>query len=198
MSMTAIYWKDTIMQNTPYRRSLSNCISIISPYIKFQINASQTHTRYFHAPQFINARPDTNQYKILNIDCLPGLPRQAHITTQIINTYRADYEIFLQVAAIVTVIITVPTVSHAESTQTVRLTQIRAELIQLQKVGYFPNRASDTRYPADIQAAQAHVAALNELGGGVGSTGGSSASGIAASAIPTVGLATKSIYFGGR
>jgi hypothetical protein len=69
-----------------------------------------------------------------------------------------------------------------ESSPTVTRAQVRAELVQLQSVGYWPGRANDPHYPADIQAAEAAVASqkgaesnVNSSVGGV--SGGSSASG---------------------
>ena len=46
-----------------------------------------------------------------------------------------------------------------ESSSTVTRAQVRAELIQLESVGYQPGRANDPHYPTDIQAAEAAVAA---------------------------------------
>lgn len=40
--------------------------------------------------------------------------------------------------------------------------QVRAELVQLQQAGYEPSR---TQYPADIQAAEARIAAHNRAAG---------------------------------
>jgi hypothetical protein len=41
--------------------------------------------------------------------------------------------------------------------------QVRAELVQLEAAGYQPGRSSDPSYPADIQAAEARVAAQNAV-----------------------------------
>ena len=46
-----------------------------------------------------------------------------------------------------------------ESSPTVTRAQVRAELVQLEGVGYWPARANDLHYPTDIQAAEAAVAA---------------------------------------
>jgi len=98
-------------------------------------------------------------------------------------------------AVVVAAVLAAPVASFAQSNQPVTRAQVRAELIQLEKAGYQPNRA-DPYYPADIQAAQARVNAQNGIAqpaasayGGVGS--GSSQSGYVA---PAKG--TKSIYFG--
>jgi hypothetical protein len=45
-----------------------------------------------------------------------------------------------------------------ESSSTVTRAQVRAELVQLESVGYRPGRANDPHYPTDIQAAEAAVA----------------------------------------
>jgi hypothetical protein len=46
---------------------------------------------------------------------------------------------------------------------------VRAELIQIEKAGYNPARGEDPSYPADIQAAEAKVAAQNGAASGYGS-----------------------------
>ena len=56
--------------------------------------------------------------------------------------------------------------------------QIRAELAQLRAAGYDQSRGEDPNYPADIQAAEARVAAQhgdNNSYGGVSAVGSSSA-----------------------
>lgn len=79
--------------------------------------------------------------------------------------------------------ITFPAAGYAqESTSTVTRAQVRAELVQLESVGFRPGRANDPHYPADIQAAEAVVASQKGLESNVGSglggvSGGSSASG---------------------
>jgi hypothetical protein len=40
--------------------------------------------------------------------------------------------------------------------------QVRAELVQVERAGYSPSSGDDTQYPADIQAAEAKVAAAND------------------------------------
>ena len=49
----------------------------------------------------------------------------------------------------------------AQSSQPVTRAQVRAELIQLEKAGYDPSARNDATYPAEIQAAEAKVAAQN-------------------------------------
>ncbi|MEX3956151.1 DUF4148 domain-containing protein [Trinickia sp. EG282A] len=52
-----------------------------------------------------------------------------------------------------------PTLSFAQSNGQVTRAQVRAELIQVEQAGYNPGLADDPNYPADIQAAEAKVAA---------------------------------------
>src|ERR1700684_886014 len=56
-----------------------------------------------------------------------------------------------------------------ESSPTVTRAQVRAELVQLEGVGYWPGRANDLHYPTDIQAAEAAVASQKGAGSNVGS-----------------------------
>jgi hypothetical protein len=58
-------------------------------------------------------------------------------------------------------VLAVPVVSFAQSNQPVTRAQVRAELVQLEKAGYVPSNSNDTQYPANIQAAEAKVAASN-------------------------------------
>ena len=64
-------------------------------------------------------------------------------------------------AIIVSTVFAVPVASFAQSNQPVTRAQVRAELIQLEKAGYNPTTANDYDYPANIQAAEARVAAQN-------------------------------------
>ncbi|ANB72151.1 hypothetical protein AYM40_07055 [Paraburkholderia phytofirmans OLGA172] len=78
-------------------------------------------------------------------------------------------------AVVVAAALAAPIVSFAQSNAPVTRAQVRAELVQLEKAGYNPARGEDPNYPADIQAAEAKVAAQNDAVGGV--AGGSSQSG---------------------
>src|SRR5579859_1131025 len=54
--------------------------------------------------------------------------------------------------------ITGPSVSFAQSApHPVTRAQVIAELVQLEKAGYTPDRGDDPNYPADIQAALAKI-----------------------------------------
>ncbi|SAK51793.1 membrane protein [Caballeronia fortuita] len=58
-----------------------------------------------------------------------------------------------------------PVASFAQSNQGLTRAEVRAQIVQLEKAGYNPGVVSDTTYPADIQAAEARVAAQNGYGG---------------------------------
>ena len=64
-------------------------------------------------------------------------------------------------AAVIAALITAPLAAFAQSNQPVTRAQVRAELIQLEKAGYNPATANADDYPANIQAAEARVAAQN-------------------------------------
>jgi hypothetical protein len=84
-----------------------------------------------------------------------------------------------------------PAVSFAQQTNgPVTRAQVRAELVQLEKAGYPPSRGNDLYYPAQIQAAEARVAAQN----GASRSAGGVVSGSSASGAPTpvVGLQPSS------
>ena len=74
-----------------------------------------------------------------------------------------------------TLIITVPAVSFAQtSNDPVTRAQVRSELVQLEHAGYKPSK---THYPADIQAAEARVAAQNPAAGNAGAAYGGTTAG---------------------
>ena len=57
-----------------------------------------------------------------------------------------------------------PLASFAQTTTPLTRAQVRAQLVQIEKAGYNPARARDNNYPADIQAAEARVAAQESAG----------------------------------
>ena len=57
-------------------------------------------------------------------------------------------------AVAVAAVLAVPALSFAQSNQPVTRAQVRAELVQLEKAGYNPGVISDSKYPADVQAAE--------------------------------------------
>jgi hypothetical protein len=84
-------------------------------------------------------------------------------------------------AVVIAALISAPLAAFAQSNQPVTRAQVRAELIQLEKAGYNPGTANDDDYPANIQAAEARVAAQNRAtqtsGYGSGTNGSSQAGG---------------------
>ena len=75
---------------------------------------------------------------------------------------------FLIQAVVVAAALAAPVAVFAQSSQPVTRAQVRAELVQLEKAGYNPARGEDPYYPADIQAAEAKVAAQNGATSGYG------------------------------
>ncbi|MFM0738845.1 DUF4148 domain-containing protein [Paraburkholderia xenovorans] len=76
------------------------------------------------------------------------------------------------------VVLAAPVASFAQSEQPLTRAEVKDQLRQLEAVGYNPAVATDSTYPADIQAAEARVAARNSATAQNDSTGyGSSANG---------------------
>ncbi|WP_168788035.1 DUF4148 domain-containing protein [Paraburkholderia aromaticivorans] len=71
-------------------------------------------------------------------------------------------------AVVIAAALAAPVAVFAQSSQPVTRAQVRAELVQLEKAGYNPARGKDPYYPADIQAAEAKVAAQNGAARGYG------------------------------
>jgi hypothetical protein len=91
---------------------------------------------------------------------------------------------------IVAAALAIPAVSFAQSNQPLTRAEVKAQLIQVEQAGYNP--AMDrTTYPAEIQAAEAKIAAQNAQSYG-GVADGSSASGT----VPALTGATAQPYFG--
>lgn len=84
-------------------------------------------------------------------------------------------------AVAIAALLAAPVASFAQSNQPLTRAQVRAQLVQLEKAGYSPAQGRDPYYPADIQAAEARVAAQNgtaqaeTTGYGSGSNGSSQA-----------------------
>ena len=68
-------------------------------------------------------------------------------------------------AVVVAAALAVPVAVFAQSNAPVTRAQVRAELVQLEKAGFNPASGEDPNYPADIQAAEAKVAAQNDATG---------------------------------
>ncbi|QGZ57098.1 DUF4148 domain-containing protein [Paraburkholderia acidiphila] len=94
---------------------------------------------------------------------------------------------------VILIIASAPVASFAQSNTAVTPEQVRAELVQLEQAGYRPGDGDNTNYPADIQAAEARVAAQNGGTSYGGAVGGASASGAPTAA---AGDGLKPIYFG--
>ncbi|MBW0445793.1 DUF4148 domain-containing protein [bacterium M00.F.Ca.ET.228.01.1.1] len=56
-----------------------------------------------------------------------------------------------------------PLASFAQAEQPLTRAEVKAQLKQIQQAGYNPAVAVDANYPADIQAAEARVAAQNAM-----------------------------------
>ncbi|NPT44802.1 DUF4148 domain-containing protein [Paraburkholderia sp. 1N] len=97
-------------------------------------------------------------------------------------------------AVAIALVLAAPVASFAQSNQPVTRAEVRNQLIQLEKAGYNPSVADNATYPADIQAAEARVAAQNGSTSGVGGVvSGSSESG--APAVPAF-TGQRSLYSG--
>ena len=71
-------------------------------------------------------------------------------------------------AVAIAVALAAPVAVFAQVNAPVSRAEVRAELVQIEKAGYNPARANPNAYPADIQAAEARVAAENHAAGGYG------------------------------
>lgn len=70
-------------------------------------------------------------------------------------------ESFINTFAIAAMI-AIPAVSFAQPQNPAKTrTEVRNELIQIEKAGYRPSMARHTQFPENLQAAQAHIAASN-------------------------------------
>lgn len=98
-------------------------------------------------------------------------------------------------AVVVAAVLAVPAMSFAQSSQQpLTRAEVRAQLIQIEKAGYNPATANDYDYPANIQAAEARVAAQNGGSSYGGTANGSSDSGIAVQS--SFGNNVQSVYMG--
>ncbi|MFM0730044.1 DUF4148 domain-containing protein [Paraburkholderia sediminicola] len=76
-------------------------------------------------------------------------------------------------AAALVVVIAAPVASFAQSEQPLTRAEVRAQLVQIEQAGYNPAVATDSTYPADIQAAEARIAAQHDTGYGSSANGSS-------------------------
>lgn len=90
---------------------------------------------------------------------------------------------------VVAAVVAVPALSFAQSNQPLTRAEVRAQLVELQSVGYNP--ASDsTQYPRNIEVAQARLNAQTSLSVSSygASTAGTSAAGSRAAQTDVIGL----------
>jgi len=83
-------------------------------------------------------------------------------------------------AVVVAAALAAPVAVFAQANAPVTRAQVRAELVQLEKAGYNQAARNDATYPAEIQAAEAKVAAQKNTTGVGGVVSGSSDAGRAA------------------
>ncbi|CAG9194301.1 exported hypothetical protein [Burkholderia vietnamiensis] len=62
-----------------------------------------------------------------------------------------------------------PASGFAQSNTPLTRAQVRADLVRVERAGYNPAPGNDPRYPSDIQAAEATVAAQQQAASGFGS-----------------------------
>lgn len=88
-------------------------------------------------------------------------------------------------AVAIALVLAAPVASFAQSNQPLTRAEVRNQLIQIEKAGYYPSSSDDHTYPVDIQAAEAKVAAQNaaasDEGGVVSGSSQSGAASVAAS-----------------
>lgn len=96
---------------------------------------------------------------------------------------------------VIAAVLSVPALSFAQSNQPLTRAEVKAQLVQIEAAGYNPATANNYDYPANIQRAEARVAAQN--GASNGSYGGS-ADTTSASGIPvhSIGGDSQSVYSG--
>ena len=93
-------------------------------------------------------------------------------------------------AVALVIAIAAPVASFAQSEQPLTRAEVRAQLIQIEQAGYNPAVATDSTYPADIQAAEAAVASQKDTGSNVDSSVGGTPIGSSASGIRVAAEAT--------
>ncbi|MEM5424706.1 DUF4148 domain-containing protein [Paraburkholderia ferrariae] len=81
-------------------------------------------------------------------------------------------------AVVIAAALAAPVAVFAQSNQPVTRAQVRVDMVQVEKAGFNPARSNPNEYPANVQAAEARVAAQNSAVGGVNN--GSSQAGQAA------------------
>jgi hypothetical protein len=97
-------------------------------------------------------------------------------------------------ASVVASALAVPAAAFAQQQSTITRAQVRAELVQLRAAGYQGD--TETSYPAEIQAAQARVAAEQARSAEASGYGPGSAGSSAAGAVQSATPGLKPIYSG--
>lgn len=84
------------------------------------------------------------------------------------------------IQAVVAAALAAPVAVFAQSNEPLTRAEVRAQLVQVEQVGYRPGEGDQNTYPAQIQAAEAKVAAENGATDVGGAVNGSSKSGAGA------------------
>lgn len=77
-----------------------------------------------------------------------------------------------------------PALSFAQSNAPLTRAEVRADLVRVEQAGYSPSTSDDATYPADIQAAEAKVAAQDNTQATQSSYGGIAQNGNSSSGKP--------------
>jgi hypothetical protein len=90
---------------------------------------------------------------------------------------------------VVAAVLAVPALSFAQSNQPLTRAEVRAQLVELQSVGYNP-ASDETQYPKNIEAAEARLSAQNNVSASSygPSTAGTSAAGSRDAQADVIGL----------
>ena len=104
----------------------------------------------------------------------------------------------LSIAVAAASALSLPLAAFSQTDATLTRAQVKAELQQLEQVGYDPATGDDPHYPADIQAAEARLSARNGATAYGGVMSGSSASGSPTIVRPASNEEMKQLYFGGQ
>lgn len=78
-----------------------------------------------------------------------------------------------------------PVLSFAQSNAPLTRAEVRADLVRVEQAGYNPSTSDDANYPADIQAAEAKVAAQDQSQTSQSAYGGTAQYGNSSSGKPT-------------
>ncbi|KIG01776.1 DUF4148 domain-containing protein [Caballeronia concitans] len=92
----------------------------------------------------------------------------------------------------------VPLAAFSQTDATLTRAQVRAELKQLEQVGYDPAKGENPTYPTDIQAAETRLQMQKGATGYGGASSGSSGSGSTVVTRPASTDEMRRIYFGGQ